>query len=190
MSLIDNDFNELIDRIKVGREFHHASFEPIFYLIFPPKDIINVKRKMPAWKSRLTNDGWSVNVLSISETIHNLIDKAPLKTLWTKADKKLSYPWVKTNEALSNYLVNGKFQESLEDEIKKIKEQNKPILIMTDLEGLHPYLRIGSFETQLRDSLEFPIIILYPGERTGKTRLKFLGFYPEDGNYRSVHVGG
>jgi hypothetical protein len=26
--------------------------------------------------------------------------------------------------------------------------------------------------------------------RTGKTRLKFLGFYPEDGNYRSVHVGG
>ena len=23
-----------------------------------------------------------------------------------------------------------------------------------------------------------------------KARLKFLGFYPEDGNYRSVHVGG
>jgi hypothetical protein len=26
--------------------------------------------------------------------------------------------------------------------------------------------------------------------RTGKTLLKFLGFYPADGNYRSVHVGG
>ncbi|NLB18209.1 MAG: DUF1788 domain-containing protein, partial [Syntrophomonadaceae bacterium] len=31
---------------------------------------------------------------------------------------------------------------------------------------------------------------LYPGQRTGKTQLKFLGFYSEDGNYRSVHVGG
>ena len=29
-----------------------------------------------------------------------------------------------------------------------------------------------------------------PETRTGKTHLKFLGFYPEDGNYRSVHVGG
>ena len=32
--------------------------------------------------------------------------------------------------------------------------------------------------------------LVVPGERTGKTRLKFLGFYPEDGNYRSSHVGG
>ena len=35
-----------------------------------------------------------------------------------------------------------------------------------------------------------PTVFLYPGTRTGKTRLRFLGFYPEDGNYRSVHVGG
>ena len=26
--------------------------------------------------------------------------------------------------------------------------------------------------------------------KAGKTKLKFLGFYPEDGNYRSVHIGG
>jgi len=35
-----------------------------------------------------------------------------------------------------------------------------------------------------------PTVFFYPGIRTGKTRLKFLGFYPDDGNYRSVHVGG
>jgi hypothetical protein len=61
---------------------------------------------------------------------------------------------------------------------------------VTDLEALHPYMRIGVIEGQLSGEFRVPTIFLYPGERTGKTRLKFLGFYPEDGNYRSVHVGG
>lgn len=30
MSSLDHDFNELIERVKHGREFGHASFEPIF----------------------------------------------------------------------------------------------------------------------------------------------------------------
>lgn len=54
----------------------------------------------------------------------------------------------------------------------------------------HPYMRIGSIEGQLQGKFSVPTVFLYPGIRTGKTRLKFLGFYPEDGNYRSVHVGG
>ena len=61
---------------------------------------------------------------------------------------------------------------------------------MTDLEALHPFLRIGAIESQLQGQFHVPTVFLYPGIRTGKTRLKFLGFYPEDGNYRSVHIGG
>ena len=34
MSSLKADFNELMERIKQGREFGHASFEPIFYLVF------------------------------------------------------------------------------------------------------------------------------------------------------------
>jgi hypothetical protein len=64
------------------------------------------------------------------------------------------------------------------------------LLLVTDLEALHPFLRIGAIESQLQGKFHVPTVFLYPGVRTGKTRLKFLGFYPEDGNYRSVHVGG
>ena len=49
---------------------------------------------------------------------------------------------------------------------------------------------IGAVEAQLQGQFHVPTVFLYPGVRTGKTKLKFLGFYPEDGNYRSVHVGG
>ena len=64
------------------------------------------------------------------------------------------------------------------------------LLLVTDLEALHPYLRIGTIEGQLSGKFCVPTVFLYPGVRTGKTKLRFLGFYPEDGNYRSVHVGG
>lgn len=58
MSSLKADFNELMERIKQGREFGHASFEPIFYLVFPPNQILNVKRETPAWMHRLRNEGW------------------------------------------------------------------------------------------------------------------------------------
>ena len=48
MSSLKADFNELMERIKAGRDFGHASFEPIFYLVFSPTSILEVKRKMPA----------------------------------------------------------------------------------------------------------------------------------------------
>ena len=45
-------------------------------------------------------------------------------------------------------------------------------------------------EQRLQGKVPVPIIILYPGVRSGQTSLSFLGIYPDDGNYRSVHVGG
>ena len=81
-------------------------------------------------------------------------------------------------------------QRRLEAVLKELEGNDNAIVLVTDLEALHPYLRIGAIEAQLQGKFHVPTIFLYPGVRTGKTRLKFLGFYPEDGNYRSVHVGG
>ena len=78
----------------------------------------------------------------------------------------------------------------LEGALQLLEGQHNALLLVTDLEALHPFLRIGAIESQLQGKFHVPTIFLYPGVRTGKTRLKFLGFYPEDGNYRSVHVGG
>jgi hypothetical protein len=101
--------------------------------------------------------------------------------------------WKKTNESLANALVKdkgGPLQERLEELLKRLEGHKNAVVLVTDLEALHPYLRIGAIESQLYGQFHVPTVFLYPGERTGKTRLRFLGFYPEDGNYRSVHVGG
>ncbi|MGQ7848552.1 BREX protein BrxB domain-containing protein [Granulosicoccus sp. 3-233] len=190
MSSLKADFYELIDRIKAGRDFGHASFEPIFYMVFSPASILEVKRQMPAWEAKLRNEGWIVHKFSIAIEVQQILDAAPLRKIWIKADGKAPQQWDKTNKSLANALSKGALQNRLEEVLHELEGQPNTILLVTDVEALHPYMRIGSIESQLQGKFHVPTVFFYPGTRTGKTQLKFLGFYPEDGNYRSVHVGG
>ena len=190
MPSLESDFNELTERVRAGRGLGHASYEPIYYLIFPPRDILDVKRRLPAWTARLRNDGLDVHVFSIAQAIEEILDDAPLMKLWLTADSKAPLEWGKTNQALANAIAKGALKSKLEAKLDEIASKQRAVLLVTDLEALHPYTRIGAIESQLYGKFKTPTLFFYPGERTGKTRLKFLGFYPEDGNYRSVHVGG
>ena len=190
MSSLDTDFNELMERVRHGREFGHASFEPIFYLVFRPEQILAVKRHLRAWKSRLSNEGWSVHTFSIAEAVDEILTQAKARKIWLIADRRNPLDWKRTNASLANAVANGALQERLEAKLSELEDKPGSILLVTDLEALHPYMRIGVIEGQLQGRFHVPTVFLYPGVRTGKTRLKFLGFYPEDGNYRSVHVGG
>ena len=73
MSSLTTNFDEVLTRIQHGREFGHASFEPIYYLIFHPCQILEVKRCMPAWTARLRNDGWEVHPFSMAEAIDGVL---------------------------------------------------------------------------------------------------------------------
>ena len=191
MSSLRDDFDELMRRVDSGREFTHASDEPIFYLVFHPRDILEVKRLMPGWTARLRNDGWRVEIFSIADQIAEILAAAPMRNIGLAAARKHPLDWVLANQSLAFALTaKGQLQERLEALIAKLEGQLKTIVLVTDLEALHPYLRIGAIEAQLQGKFHVPTVFFYPGTRNGKTRLRFLGFYPEDGNYRSVHVGG
>lgn len=192
MSSLDRDFDELRGRVKHGRELNHASFEPIYYLVFSPEEILTVKRHLPSWVARLQErDGWSVSVFSMAEAIETLHQTSRLRPLWLSADRREPQNWQRTNESLANALVHEKvLQIKLEEFLAEKAQQPNHLVLVTDLEALHPYLRIGAIESGLQGKFQLPTVFLYPGTRSGKTGLRFLGFYPEDGNYRSVHVGG
>ncbi|GAA4650341.1 hypothetical protein GCM10023116_26240 [Kistimonas scapharcae] len=193
MSSLKADFNELMERVRTGREFASASFEPIFYLVFRPEQILEVKRQLPAWEAKLKNDGWFVHHFSIATAIQEIFAAMPpfIKKTWEQQDSAAPLQWQKTNNSLAEALTKkNTLQNKLEAVLSELESNPKNILLVTDIEALHPYLRIGSIESQLQGKFHVPTVFFYPGTRTGKTRLKFLGFYPEDGNYRSVHVGG
>lgn len=191
MSSLKADFDELRERIRHGRELGHASFEPIYYLIFSPDQILEVKRQTPAWSAKLHQEGWDVHIFSVAEQVWDLLQKDPFWELCVTQDKASPLDWERTNKSLADLITaSGGLLKRLEDNLLALEGKPNALLLVTDLEALHPFLRIGAIESQLQGQFHVPTVFLYPGVRTGKTRLKFLGFYPEDGNYRSVHVGG
>ena len=191
MSSLKDDFDELLARIRYGRDLGRASFEPIYYLVFHPRQILEVKRQTQGWISRLHQDGWKVNTFSLAEQIWSVLREDPFWSLCVEQDKMAPLDWPRTNKALADILTaDHGLLKRLEEVLRQLDGQPNPLLLVTDLEALHPFLRIGAIESQLQGKFQAPAIFLYPGVRTGKTRLKFLGFYPDDGNYRSVHVGG
>lgn len=200
MASVEENFKELLERVRHGRQFAHASFEPVYYLVFHPGEILEVKRKMRAWKARLTKSGFKVHQFSVADEIEDILAKAKLRTVWLRADRQAPLNWERTNTSLANALIPAADADSdftkdslyarLRRSLQKASEDPNSIVLVTDLEALHPYLRIGTIESSLYGEFKIPTVFLYPGERTGKTRLKFLGFYAEDGNYRSEHVGG
>lgn len=191
MSSLTDDLDELIERMRQGRSISYTSFEPIYYLVFSPDRILDVKRQTPAWISKLSQQGWDVRTFSITEEIRSILRADPRYPLWLAADRKAPLDWARTNKSLANALTsNGALQRRLEELLTSLQGEGHALVMVTDLEALHPYLRIGAIEGQLEGKFTVPTIFLYPGVRTGETGLKFLGFYPDDGNYRSVHVGG
>jgi Domain of unknown function (DUF1788) len=191
MSSLKADFDELRDRIRQGRDLGNAGFEPVYYLVFPPSAIIEVKRQTPAWVARLKQDGWQVTEFSVAQAIEEIFAADPRLTIWQGADQRAPLAWGRTNESLTNAVTGPKgLLPRIEAQLAALDGKQNHLLLVTDLEALHPYVRIGSIEGQLLGRFKVPTIFLYPGQRTGRTGLKFLGFYPSDGNYRSVHVGG
>lgn len=191
MSSLKADFDELRERIRHGRELGHASFEPIYYLVFPPEQILEVKRQTPAWVSKLHQEGWDAQIFSMAEHIWTVLKEDPFWSLCVMEDRTAPLDWQRTNKALADILTaENALLKRLEAVLEKLEGQRNALVLVTDLEALHPFFRIGAIESQLQGKFTVPTVFLYPGVRTGKTRLKFLRFYPEDGNYRSVHVGG
>lgn len=191
MASLEMNFDTLIARMKQGRNFDDSNFEPVYYLVYRPEEILRAKQLLPLLLTKLNHEKWKPEVLSMSAAIGELLKNAKPRKIWLIGDRKVPLEWVKANESLANYLTQGRLQKVIEDRLAEMQtKKGNPVLVVTDLEALHPYMRIGAIESELYGKFKVPTVFLYPGVRAGATKLKFLGFYPEDGNYRSVHIGG
>lgn len=191
MPSLQQNFDELRQRLKHGRGMNHASDDPVYYLVFPPEEMLTVKRSMKQWSAKLNLDGLDVHTFSMAETINDILQHNDLRDIWLESEQDDPLDFDSINKTLADALISGDvLLKRLESTIQSFATDNSAVLFITDLEALHPYMRVGSLEQRLQGKFAIPTIILYPGKRSGKTNLSFLGIYPEDGNYRSIHIGG
>lgn len=199
MPSLQNSFHDLLTRLKGGmRRTTSTGFDPVYYLVYHPSEILEVRRLLPTWKLKLAED-FEVMELSMAELVPRLIQEDPLFDINLANENNSDTTIHDINATLRGSLGVGAdgqpmdgapILDSFLDVLAKARELTKGILLVTDLEAIHPYIRIGAIEQVLQGKFDCPVIVFYPGIRTGKFGLRFLGIYPDDGNYRSVHVGG
>src|SRR5690606_41341551 len=123
--------------------------------------------------------------------VENVFPEHPLRNFWLEVGARAPHDFDIVNKTLGEALTgNRELDRRPESVLKELRSVEHALLLVTDVEALHPYLRIGSIEQRLQGRFFVPTIILYPGRRSGQFSLSFLGIYPEDPNYRSIHIGG
>lgn len=192
-------FDEVCLRLTQGRRLESSGSEPIFYLVFPVKEILAVKRQTRAWVAKLENQGYHVVTFSMAKAVNTILRGHRLRKQWIIGEKMILdqvekkgsiIEFGEINKTLAKALTEGTdLIDLIKAKIEEASSHSGGMLLLTDLEALHPYLRINSIEAQLQGVIRCPVVVLYPGKREGKTSLRFLEFYPADPNYRSEHIG-
>ena len=199
MHSLKDKFDEVCLRLSQGRSLESSGSDPIYYLVFPVSDILTVKRQTRAWVAKLENQGFQVVTFSMAKAINTVLRGHKLRKQWLLGEKTLLSQAMHSREpiefrdintTLAKALTEGsELLQLLKSQMEEASSHPDGLLLITDLEALHPYLRINSIEAQLQGQVRCPVIVLYPGKREGKTSLRFLEFYPADPNYRSEHIG-
>jgi hypothetical protein len=203
MLSLNDKFAELRTRIAQGPSLRGHGVEPVYYLVFPCAEIILVKEKTPAWLGELRNSGWDAREFSIGRLVTEHLQQHPhLKAmhagekmlLRTIGGQNMDVVLRDLGSSLQELVMpQGKLHPDLvarlEAEVAASNQRPKGLLLFTDIEALHPLLRINVIESQLTGKVKQPIVVLYPGKRHDQTTLRYLEFYPPDPNYRSEHIG-
>jgi hypothetical protein len=199
MHSLKDKFDEVCLRISEGRRLDSTGSAPIYYLVFEVREIVEVKRQTKAWIAKLENLGWSVVTFSFSDALQAILQNHKFRSGWLNGEKVLlgkatgavpdtSVAQIRTT--LEKALTEGpELLALIREAMAAAATRQNGLLLFTDLEAIHPFLRINSLEAKIQEEVRCPVIVLYPGKREGKTSLRFLEFYPADPNYRSEHIG-
>lgn len=190
MRSLSEKFNELRSLLKNGvGSLRPTGFDPVYYLLFPPAQIIEVKQRFPEWEAQLRVDGFNPHSLSLTRVINAYFRAHDLREPLVEAARLQADDHAVITGSLVEHLKQDDVVSSaILNALQKHQHDSTAVLFLNDLEALHPFLRIGAVEQQLVGKFTIPTVVLYPGTAGGAYSRRFLGVHKEDGNYRSPHI--
>lgn len=186
---LDTKFKKILTYLEDPSQIGPTGNTNVIYLTFAPEEILDVKSKLSSWLLVAKGHDFDVETLSVSEVLLNFFRNTTRRKLWDIPEAAQNSEEVSTffkRDLGSMVEHNSVLEKEILAAQEQMKSYKKPLLIVTDLEAIHPYTRFGPIEHKIYHDLKIPLLVLYPGTLTGSS-LEFLGFYPPDGNYRSKH---
>src|SRR5262249_26463421 len=151
-----------------------TGFDPVYYIIFPANQILQVKQRLIQWEAQLQIDGFEVHRLSLLDVTNRYFREHALREVWTEAVPPDPKNFEEINKSLGGHLDQDRvIQQAIEHRLNELRGRKSAVLFLTDLEALHPYLRIGAIEQQLAGKFYIPTVVLYPGIAGGAFSRRF-----------------
>lgn len=187
MPSLDETFDQLLKHLRQPEMLNPAHSDPFFYFVHDPAETLAVKQKLPVWASLLSNEGWTVERVSLATLLWEAVDNSGRWNDWLALESQADPEQL--NEAVEDVLRSG---NTLVEAVARHVSRERPhtIVFLTDAAALHPYFRVRPIEAGLHNRVKSPTVLFYPGRRSGQYGLHFLGFYGPDGNYRATLLGG
>jgi hypothetical protein len=187
MLSLDDRFRELRHQLGQPATLNPAKSDPLFYFVYGVTQMLEVKRRIPIWTTQLRSEGFDVIRISFSELLWTLIDESGRYEDWLALEAGADIEQI--NEAVRDVLrADDRLANAVAARIEGVSDNS--LVLLTEVEMLHPYFRTRSIESKLHNRVRVPTVMFYPGRRSGQYGLHFLEFYPVDGNYRSTLIGG
>jgi len=191
-SLSDN-FDQLWQRLRYGRGLSHTGDDPVYYLVFHPSEMLEVKRRLRQWAAVLKKQDWTMEIFSMAEAIKEIFEANEFRDIWLASEEAKRFDAEaiqQVNKQLESALIDdAALKNRLDDRLQSLA--TKKHRAFCERLGSTASLFTGrGARTTAPSAIHCSHRVPLPGIRDGKTTLKFLGIYPADGNYRSVHIGG
>lgn len=186
---LTNDLERLERAIVHAPTSLATSREPFFYLVHPPEQTAELRRLLPGWVASLRNRGRSVRQVSFADLLWEIIEGSGRWQEWIDGEATSLFDRDDMNGAVASTLGSADaLIHRVRAELDAVPVNG--ILLLVDTDVLHPFFRVRTLEAGLHDKVTVPIVVTYPGRRSGHYGLHFLNMYDLDVNYRATLIGG
>lgn len=184
MERYEDKINEALLYLSNPSRLSPTGNNPIVYMIYQPEDVLTVRKLIATLiKPKAEYYSFTPHVVSCGTLMDEFINHHDYLQIWTD-------PTVREDEMYQSIKQAITDEHFLEKALLKIQEEitadPHPLLVITDLEMLHPFYMMGVIENNIYNQIRVPMLVLYPGEKQGTAR-SFMGIYNQDGNYRSIN---
>jgi len=187
MLSLDETFQHLLGALENADVLNPARADPLFYFLHRPDETLKLAENLPVWGAKLETMGWTVEMVSLAKLMREVIDASGRWEQWVKLESR-HRPSAINNSVRNVLATNDAFVQKVGAFLSEPRP--KTVVFLTDAILMHPFFRVRLIEAKLTNEIRVPTVLFYPGRRSGQFGLRFLDFYPVDGNYRSAIVGG
>ena len=135
MYSLDNAFKELLDKIRDPDALNPAKSDPVFYFAYPPELMLDLKKHLPRWTSKIREAGFGVRRVSLADILWDTVDKSGRWDIWLELEDDADADQI--NEAVRDVLRQG---NTLVDRVAEVIKSTPEgtVVLLTEAELLHP----------------------------------------------------